>query len=314
MPPKNDPLGIDFHAFQVLITVHSHQSFTRAAEELGINQSAVSYTIDKLRRVFDDPLFVREGHGLITTPRCLDVLDMARRTSQDFLALTGPSTFDPAQTAERLVIACNYYERLLFIPAIVKDLKRQAPHLTIEIIDASDSGHKRLLSGEADLLIGPFYHDAPAFYARTLFNETYVCLMDRAHPLATRQSKDPLSLDAYLLLDHVLITYGGKWKSRYIIDLEAMGHSPNIALKVPSPAGLEHLIEGSNFVATVPARLTRHIGATLAARPCPIPAPIDIQLIWTTRTQSSKMHIWVRDRIHRVIRQELEKPEKPAKT
>lgn len=295
---KNDPLSVDFYAFKVLICVHKHLSFTQAADELDVNQSAISYTIDKLRHVFDDPLFVREGRSLITTPRCLDVLDMAVRMSDDFLALTGPSTFDPAQTKERLVIACNYYERLLFVPEIVQNLKQKAPHLTLEIIDSSDSGHARLLAGEADILIGPFERNEAAFHTRTLLKEHYVCLMDKAHPMA----KTPLTLNDYLLLDHVLVTYGGKWKSRYIKALDTMGHSPNIALKVPSPAGLESLITGSTFVATVPARLTHHIGPSLTTVPCPIPAPINIDLVWTARTHKSKMHIWVRDQINAAIR------------
>lgn len=302
MRKKHDPLGVDFHAFHVLISVHKHQSFTQAAEALGLNQSAISYTIDKLRHVFDDPLFVREGRKLITTPRCLDVLDMAERMSAEFQALAAPQTFDPSRTKERLVIACNYYERLLFVPTIVRALKQKAPNLAIEIIDAADSGHARLHAGEADILIGPFERAESAFYTRFLFEEHYVCLMDPSHTMA----HTPLTLDDYLALDHVLVTYGGRWKSRYILALETLGRPLNIALKVPSPAGLESLISGTNFVATVPARLAQKISTPLAIQPCPVPAPISIRLAWSARTHKSQMHGWVRDQINTAIRGALE--------
>ncbi len=65
-----DILATDFRALDVLIRVYRFGSFTRAAEDLEMNQSVVSYTIDKLRAVFDDPLFVREARRLIATQRC----------------------------------------------------------------------------------------------------------------------------------------------------------------------------------------------------------------------------------------------------
>ncbi|HSF82215.1 MAG TPA: LysR family transcriptional regulator, partial [Anaerolineales bacterium] len=53
-------------ALQVLI---EEQSVTRAAERLYITQPAMSKTLQRLRELFDDPLFIRSGRGLIPTPR-----------------------------------------------------------------------------------------------------------------------------------------------------------------------------------------------------------------------------------------------------
>lgn len=301
MPPKTDPFGIDFHAFRVLITVDKYQSFTRAAEALGINQSAVSYTIDKLRHVFSDPLFVRQGRTLIATKRCLDVLDMAQRMSAEFLTVTAPQDFDPTTTTERLVIACNYYEQVLFVPDILRNLRQQAPHLTVEIIDSSDTGHERLLSGEADILIGPFERTDAGFFTRALFEEHYACVMDPNHPMADA----PIDLETYLSFDHVQITYGGKWKSQYILALEAMNRPFHAALKVPSPAEIQAILVGTHLVATCPKRLSDHVGPNVKVRPCPVPAPFTIRLAWTARTQTSAMHLWARALINTSVRKRV---------
>ena len=41
---------------------------TRAAQSLGISQSALSYQLDRMRSRFADPLFVRVGNRMSPTP------------------------------------------------------------------------------------------------------------------------------------------------------------------------------------------------------------------------------------------------------
>lgn len=301
MPSTIDPLSIDFRAFHVLTRVHDLGSFTRAAEELGINQSAVSYTIEKLRGVFQDPLFVREGRRLQPTARCGDVVAMAKDVTDRYLTVAGPSEFDPATSTARFVIACNYYERVLLVPKLVHELRAKVPHLNLEIIDAADMGDDRLLRGEADLLIGPFTASGAAFYTRKLYDERAILVMDNSHPMAGKE----ITLDDYLALDHVLITYGGRWKSKYIVELERMGHQLNFALRMPSPGGLQSVLSGSQLVCTVPSLLARSVGDRLHVAPCPVPSDMVIQLVWTARTHQSPMNVFLRELVYRTIRQEL---------
>lgn len=298
MPKRPDPLAVDFRALEVLIRVYRLGSFTRAAEELEINQSVVSYTIDKLRGVFGDPLFVREARKLIATPRCEEVVGEAGELLSRFADLTVARDFDPKESRETVTIACNYYERALIIPQIIHAIRDEAPKLRVEIVDSSWLGHDKLLRMEADLLIGPFEQLGAAFYSRTLYDDSYACLMDPTHPAAGQ----PLTLARYLGLEHVYITYGGKWKSRYMQALEEAGHTLNIALRTPSPAGLEQVIQGTELVATIPERLSRQLGQGLFVAPCPISAPVTIQMVWTARSQASMMHKWLRDLIVRVTR------------
>ena len=60
---KIDHLGLDGNALTTFLTVLEEMSVSRAAERLGVTQSAVSHTLDKLRVILDDPLFVRVGRG-----------------------------------------------------------------------------------------------------------------------------------------------------------------------------------------------------------------------------------------------------------
>ncbi|WP_304618021.1 LysR family transcriptional regulator [Paracoccus sp. (in: a-proteobacteria)] len=286
-----DPRMLDFTALETLRLVHDLGSFTAAAERLDVNQSAVSYTIAKLRAAFGDPLFVREGGRQVPTERCERLLAQARQMLDLLDGMAQPERFDPARATGSVTIACNYYERILLIPRIVAALRAEAPGMSVRVINALGDGHHRLLAREADVLVGPFGRSESGFHTRRFYAEEYACLMDPSHPMAGK----PLTVEDYFALRHVLIDYGGGWKSAYLQELEAAGHRLEPTLTVPSPAGLAELLSGSNLVATVPRRLGARIADRLAMSACPFRGRFDLSVVWTARTNASAMHRWLRD-------------------
>lgn len=296
--PTPDLLSIDFAALDVLCRVHASLSFTRTAEALGVNQSAVSYTIDKLRRVFADPLFVKQAGRQVPTPRCDAIVARAAALLEDYRALSAPEVFDPSRIAAEVTIACNYYERLLLIPAIARHLLDVAPGLRLTVINASSDGPKRLARDEADLLIGPEMPLESGLHFADLFGEHYTCLCDPAHPAAGTAPP----VDRYVALDHILITYDGHWRSRYIQEVEAAGHRLSVAMRVPSPAGIAQLVSGTRLVVTLPARLADSIRGDLAGFACPVPAPFRMGLSWSARTHAAPLYRWLRAELSQVAR------------
>ncbi|SMY08869.1 LysR family transcriptional regulator [Flavimaricola marinus] len=292
-----DALSVDFAALDTLCRVHGLASFTRAAQALGVNQSAVSYTIEKLRRVFGDPLFVKEAGNQVPTPRCDAIVTQSRRLLDSYRDMATSDTFDPSVAQAEITIACNYYERVLMIPIIARRFQKEAPGIRLTIVNSSSDGALRLLEGQADLLLGPFQPGESGIYIQELFDEEYVCLMDPDHPAA--QTVPDMS--TYLTFNHLAVTYGGTWKSRFLQVIEDAGHDLNITMKVPSPAGIGQLVTGTQLVATVPARLAQRIGAEQAIVPCPVPAEFKLTMVWTARTQSSPLHNWVRATIRECL-------------
>ena len=61
---------IDIGILRTLVLVYDLQSFSAAAKRLDVNQSTISYAIERLRGAFGDPLFVRNGNGVTATERC----------------------------------------------------------------------------------------------------------------------------------------------------------------------------------------------------------------------------------------------------
>ena len=56
---------VDLNLLVVFGALMAEPSTTRAADRLFVTQSAVSHALKRLRALFDDPLFVRLGPGLV---------------------------------------------------------------------------------------------------------------------------------------------------------------------------------------------------------------------------------------------------------
>ncbi|SMX29356.1 Nodulation protein D 2 [Pelagimonas phthalicica] len=288
-----DPFTLDFAALRCLRMVHDLRSFSRAAESLGLGQSSVSYTIARLREVFGDPLFVRQGGGILATQRCIDIVEQVSQMLDEFEALASPRVFDPG-TADLVVgISCNFYERVTILPQLTRMLRRDAPGIRLNIIPSQVRGREQLKRGESDMLIGPIRIEEAGYYRRTLFKDDYVCIMDPENSLATQS----LTMEAYVATPQVVVNYGGTFRSQFLVELERLGQVPNTVMQVPSPANLPDLLASTDMIATVPRRTAAVFGQAVTVVECPVQAEISIDLQWTPRTHVSVAHVWLRSKI-----------------
>lgn len=295
-PKDIDPLSLDFAALRVLRLVYDYGSFSRTAEALGVNQSSVSYTIDRLRRAFGDPLFVRQGAGIVPTDRCDEIVRETARLVDAFMALSAPRAFDPARAEATIILSCNYYERATLVPALVRRLRLVAPAMKLGVITSTVRGREQLSRGECDVLVGPVRIDEAGFFGRRVLTDHYVCVMAADNPLG----EAPLDVAGFAAAPQAVVTYGGNWRSRYLVEMEAAGLTPNMVLELPSPATLREILPRTDLIATVPRRTALSFGSGVRIVACPFPAPFDIDLYWTARTHHSPMHRWLRGLIGQI--------------
>lgn len=293
-----DPYKLDFAALRILMRVHMLGSFSRAADELEVSQSVVSYTIDKLRDALGDPLFLRRGGGITPTERCNDVVAQAEGILESYARLISPAEIAPQALRHRFTLSCNHYERRWLLPLIARHIRREAPGVELNVIPSGTDGPSQLQSGEADVLLGPMRPDIEGFYRRNLVSEHYVCLMDRNNPLAS----GALTLPEYAGARHVGIVYGRGWASSYVRALAACGVEIVPAITVPDPVGIEALIEGTDLVATVPRRFSQTVSPMLHVADCPVPGPFEVDMVWTLRTHAAAAHKWFRGAIATAVK------------
>ncbi|MBB94841.1 MAG: LysR family transcriptional regulator [Rhodobacteraceae bacterium] len=282
--------NIDLAQLRTLLTVFRRNSFSAAAEDLGVTQSSVSYAVNRLRAAFSDPLFVRQGGGIAPTDRCREIVSAASRMLDEMDSLARPAAFDPAETTGRVTISCNAYERMILIPPLVRRMRQDTPGLSLTILTARTHGNRHLLDAEADLVISPVTMTDSGIYGERLMTDHYVCVMDPANPLVGR----PLDRATYLQARHAVVNYGGAWRSSYMLDLDQAGDRLNATVDTPSPAELPGLLTGTDLIATVASRLAGAFGDRVHVSDCPVPAPFDIHLYWAARAHRSALSAWLR--------------------
>ena len=98
--------GLDLNLLLVLDALLREHSATRAAEALGVTQSAVSRSLSRLRDHLDDPLFVRQAHGLIPTARAQAIAAPLRQALEQLGSIVEPpEAFDPSTSRRRFRIS-----------------------------------------------------------------------------------------------------------------------------------------------------------------------------------------------------------------
>ena len=122
-------LGLDGNTLTTFLIVLEEMSVSRAAERLGVTQSAVSHTLEKLRVIFDDPLFVRVGRGIESTARARALQASVESVLDDLKSLTDHREFDPLVEPMEFTIAANDFPIQLIFPKLLRELSEEGIQL-----------------------------------------------------------------------------------------------------------------------------------------------------------------------------------------
>lgn len=290
---------IDIGALRTLVLAHDLRSFSAAAERLDVNQSTISYAIERLRQAFQDPLLVRQGNGVTATERCEALVQWARDTIEQAEALAAPAQFDPATARGTVTISCNHHERQTLIPLFSARLRAAAPHARLVLLDAKGHGDTHLKQNQCDIVLGPVGVVGENFYRRHITSDRYVCVMDPANPLA----RGRITLAAYRRAEHVFVTHNGEWQPLYLDVLKAKGIVLEPVVTLPSHDSLERMLPGTRLVASIPRQLALALRGGLHVAPLPFNVPINIDMYWSARTAKSGLHRLARSLLAEVAKQ-----------
>lgn len=286
--------GVDLNLLVAFEALMAERSVTRAAERMGLTQSAMSNTLARVRALLGDPVLVRSGGGMQPTDRALELaLPVAAALREVRRALSPRPRFVAAQSRQRFRLITADLNELLFLPALVRRLGREAPGVDLEVTHV-ESGFpaEELRSGRSDVALGTF-QVPEGFLARTLFEEEFVCIVRRDHP----RVRSRLGLKQFTELGHVLVSpFGGR---AGLVDQALAGHERHRRVAVQTRHFLISplLVATSDLVATVPRRLAEHFAKLLPLRVLRPPVAIAgfaTKMVWHARTADEPAQQWLR--------------------
>ena len=176
-------LMLDLNLLAIFDAVHELRSATRAAERLGLTQSAVSHALRRLRDTVGDPLFVRTGGRLQPTARAIEMAPAVREGLAHLRGAVAPGAFDPATATRRFTLAAGYYFCLLLVPLLIERLRASAPAVGIRIVPVGGDLPTELDDGVVDLALGAFGPVPTRLHQRILFGDELVWIAATGSPL-----------------------------------------------------------------------------------------------------------------------------------
>ena len=291
-----DILELDLNLLRVLHAITEEGSLTMAGNRLGLSQPAVSHALNRLRALFNDPLFVRSGNTMQPTSTALELLDPVRRVmaaAQE--ALRHAERFMPAKSTRTFHIAMSDIGETVFLPAVCKTLGAIAPGIRLEVVQLPQSQiEDALRNGRLDAAIG----NIPALKASTrfspLFHEAYVCMTGKR----VGEHNHKLTVDEYLALSHVLVT-STEHSHRMIEDflLEKKIHR-KIALQIPHFSALPGILQCTQWAVTIPRRAAHYFNSADNFSICELPLAVpevEVTLHWHADFDDSDANRWFRN-------------------
>jgi DNA-binding transcriptional LysR family regulator len=234
----------------------------RAADRLNLTPSAVSHGLGRLRRLLNDPLFLRTPKGVVPTVRATElappIADVLARVRS---VISTAEPFDPARSARRFTIGAPDGVSAVFLPPLLAELRRTAPSIDISVrqllpAPGEPSPERAWRTAFADLevramdiAVVPSEHIPARFHARSLYEEDFVVAMRAGHPFA-----DDPTLERYCEMQHLVVSLTGDPHGFVDEALAKQSCSRRVALTVPNFMFALAAIAETDLISALPRR------------------------------------------------------------
>ncbi len=288
---------LDLNLFRVFDTVYRERNLTHAAEILCLSQSAVSHAVGRLRVSLGDPLFVREGQGVVPTP----LADRLWPDIKDALALFRQAvlrhqSFEPSRDLSQITLAMNDKLEPSILPVIAKKLHETIPHLQLASIRLDRTNLRAdLVAGRIDFAIDVAQPTAPDICHTLLQKDEFavVCREDR-----------PIDAESYLAARHVTVSSRRTGRSLEEIELSRLGIEREVVVRCQYYEAACRLVADSDLLLTMPLHQASTINATLGNTVLPMPLPlsgIELHLYWHQQRETDPANQWLRSELMSVF-------------
>ena len=289
---------VDLNLLVVFDAVMRERHVTRAAKRIGMTQPAVSNALSRLRHIAKDDLFIRASDGVVPTARALELGPPIRQAISLVENAFDPTTFDPKNSIDEFNIAISNYTASILFPQLARILEKEAPNINVRSKQLGDVDLlKELEAANIDFIIaGQQLQETENFISQELYDEDFVCVMRKGHPLA---KKKQLTVKEFSQSKHLMVATTGKAFGFVDYLLEAKGLKRRVAMTVNQFLVAPAIIRESNMILTVSKRVAERFRLdSVKIFPLPlITNPLRLKLIWHKRTDTNVGNKWIRDKI-----------------
>lgn len=293
-------MGSDLNLLTALDALLAEGSVTAAARRCSLSTSAMSRTLTRLRRITGDPLLVRAGRHMVSTPYATDIRERVRHTVLEAQALLQPGIqeLDISRLSRSFSIRANEGFVEVFGPRLISAAAQQAPGVCLLFTPKAEKDSRYLREGIVDLEIGVVSHMGPEIRIQALFQDHFVGVVRAGHPLLALPA---ITASDYIAYGHVAASRRGLAHGPVDDALTSMGLTRRVVSVVPGfPAALAVAV-ASDLIALLPASYlpapppgkVQH--SPFHAFELPFPTQtITVSQMWHPRLARDPAHQWLR--------------------
>jgi len=293
---------LDLNLFVVLDAIYSEGNITRASRLLNLSQPAISHALARLRQMFNDPLFVRQGTSMSPTPLTRGIIAQVRQGLQLFeSSLQTQQTFEPGNTHRLFHLGLRDVFEATALPPLLARIREQAPGITIASVrvDRRDV-ESELASGSLDLALDVTMPVGVAIRQQRISRDRMIVLSRQDHPAIGEKSAAPLDLETYLQQTHVLVSSRRKGMGLEDFELNREGRQRQIGLRCQHYFAACRVVSETNLLLTMPEQYALIANAQFKNRidAFPLPTqPLDAHLYWHASADNDPANAWLRQQL-----------------
>lgn len=314
--------NVDLNLLIYLDVLLREKNVTRAAEQLGITQPAMSNGLKRLRGIFNDPLLIRSSEGMTPTERALELQPALRTALFDLQKVLEPNqSFEPKESKRMYRIMASDYAEATLVPLLVKHMRELAPNIVLDFLTPSDVSYKDMEQGRVDLAINRFNEIPESFHQVTVWEDSFSCLLNKNNPAVNH-----FTLKAYLGAQHIWVSKTGMgvgfgmnpeksgqlgWIDKALLE---KGEKRNISIFTRHYQMPALIAESNDLIATLPTRvaLLQANNRRLVVLPTPFEIPpFELKMAWSPLLQHNPAHKWLRTLILNVAKEVCTRVHRP---
>ena len=270
-----------------------------------ISPSALSHALSRLRSALNDELFIRQGSNMQPTARASGI---APGISSALNALSGSlrsaDEFHPQTSNQTFRFAVTDYTAAVFFPALITELQRAAPGISVRTVysTAYDS-FEDLSSGKVDFAVG--FQTPGAMQQRNIdviecFRDDYVVAVSSRHP----RIQNGLTLEEFLAEGHVVVNPWNETRGVVDRELAKMNIHRRTVVELPSLLSAPAIVASSELIITLPERAITTLFTSEALTCFPVPftvPPYILNVYFHSGRCTASGQEWMKNRIYEVV-------------
>jgi DNA-binding transcriptional LysR family regulator len=298
--------SLDLNLLRVFDAIYTSRSVTIASSTVHLTQPAVSKQLNRLRELFEDPLFVRTVEGMAPTPRADALASAIHQALTDVRsAFDSQVGFDPSASERTFRIFMNDAGQMVLVPCVLAVLAAEAPKVNIETVQMPTARMRSvgLESGEVDLAVGYFENFDGSTRCQVLFDERYVGMVRANHP----EIHDTLSFEQFLHASHLIYqpSGGGHASQESFMDKAfwSAGVHRRVAVRLAHAVGMSSMVANTDHLVVIPRMLALACARLVSVRILELPIEVPrfkVTQYWHDRFHADPGNQWLRSIFRRL--------------